>query len=57
MRGAAWKRCTAEPGPYQAQVFVTVPALRSGMKLPRRVRDTSKIIPQTRLLSGRRPPI
>jgi hypothetical protein len=27
---AAW--CAAEPGPYQAPAFVTVPALRSGMK-------------------------
>src|SRR5258707_10934788 len=26
----AW--CAAEPGPYQAPAFVTVPALRSGMK-------------------------
>jgi hypothetical protein len=24
--------CAAEPGPYQSVVFVTVPALRSGMK-------------------------
>jgi hypothetical protein len=26
----AW--CAAEPGPYQAPVFGTVPVLRSGMK-------------------------
>jgi hypothetical protein len=28
---ALW-RCAAEPGPYQAPVFGTIPALRSGMK-------------------------
>src|SRR4051794_19363690 len=29
---AALWRCAAEPGSYRAPVFVTVPALRSGMK-------------------------
>src|SRR5258707_7473118 len=29
---ALLQRCFAEPGPYQAPAFVTVPALRSGMK-------------------------
>src|SRR3954452_17204945 len=32
---AAW--CAAEPGPLRAPVFGTVPALRSGIRMPQRV--------------------
>jgi hypothetical protein len=37
------ERCAAEPGPYQAPVFATVTALRSGMKnaAPRPGHETS----------------
>src|SRR5882672_10147400 len=41
-RVALAKRCAAEPGPLRGSVFVTVPALRSGMKnaAPRPGHDT-----------------